>query len=104
MLKIRFGSLKPRIPYIKDGTGNCQEELRFVTCACVYKLVQDIPGSFISLRIPLRYKLSCRKNIFSLPTTKYKVKFSLAIKIFSVKMFILNQRVLWLVKNELHNM
>ena len=55
MLKIRFGSLKPRIPYIKDGTGNCKEELRFVTCACVYKLVEDVSGSFISLSIPLTF-------------------------------------------------
>ena len=45
--KIQFHSSNYRIPYGKDSTGlrNCQVELRFSTCACVYKLEKDVPSS-----------------------------------------------------------
>ena len=52
--RVQFGCSNDRIPYVKDGTGleNCQVELRFTTCACVYRPEKDVPGSFISQIMP----------------------------------------------------
>ena len=36
----------------------------FLTCACAYELEKNVPGLFISMKIPCTYKLSYVKQFF----------------------------------------
>ena len=75
----------------------------FIICLCLQSR-KDVSGSLITSSIPCRQiETFLCKNIFFMPAGKYKAEFGLAIKIYSVLIFILNNSAIWRVNAKPQN-
>ena len=70
---------------------------------CLYlQSGEDVPP-YLYIQIYLKIETFLCRNMFFLPLRNSKAKFGLAIKIYPVKIFILNESAIWLVNKESHN-
>ena len=90
---------------VTDSTGHqiCRWSSFFSTCACVYKPGEDGFLSLLQLNIPCNRKSLVQKHAF-ITYPNSKSWFSLAVELYLVKIFILNESAIWLVSKKSHNM